>query len=394
MNNRTIPVFYACDDTFVKYTIVSISSLIKNASRDFDYRIYILHTSISDRMKSELEKLQTNNVTISFVNVESRLAAISESMPIRDYYSKTTYYRLFIAEAFPGYDKAVYIDSDTVVQGDISELYKTDLGDSYVGACHEQAMVQVDEYGTYAERVVGISRHEFFNAGILLINCRAFREKRILEQFVRLLGEYNFVVTQDEDYLNIICRDRVVWLDQRWNTEVFGEIGYPTKEANIIHYIMTSKPWHYADCRHADIFWGYAKDTSVYGEIKAELDAYTDEQRKNDEQICENLMKLAIKETNREDNYLNRLNSTVRSADRVAIVKKIEEYESAGKFDIDAEDDPPSRTLMPDEIKYVKKGIFSRIKTAVAFGAARLFARKLMRRGELIIKEIRGIEHF
>ena len=93
MSTKVIPIFYACDDNFVKYTIVSISSLIKNASRGFDYRIYILHTSISDKMKRELEKLQNESFTITFVNVESRLERISEQRPIRDYYSKTTYYR-------------------------------------------------------------------------------------------------------------------------------------------------------------------------------------------------------------------------------------------------------------------------------------------------------------
>ena len=128
-------------------------------------------------------------------------------------------------------------------------------------------MVQVDEYGTYVERVLGVSRYEYFNAGVLLINCRAFREERVLDKFIALLGVYNFAVTQDEDYLNLICKDKVYWLDQKWNTEIFGEIPYPISEACVLHYIMTSKPWHYRDCRHGDIFWDYAGRTSVYGEI-------------------------------------------------------------------------------------------------------------------------------
>ena len=394
MNTKTIPIFYACDDNFVKYTIVSISSMIKNASTDHRYRIYILHTEISDEMKRELIKLENGNFTISFINLGSELESISHRFPLRDYYSKTTYYRMFIAETFPEYDKAIYIDSDTVVQGDISELYKTDLKDNYVAACHEQAMIQVDEYGTYAERVVGISRYNFFNAGILLINCREFRSKRLLDKFIKLLGEYDFVVTQDEDYLNLICKDRVLWLDQRWNTEVYGNIAYPIEEAKIIHYIMTSKPWHYPDCQYADIFWSYAADTSVCSKIREELESYTDYERENDIKICDNLLKLAVAETNREDNYLNRINSTVRSLDRVEVLKKIEEYEKAGTFDIDVESDPPSRMLMPEEINYIKKGVWDKIKTAIAFGSARLFVRRLVSKKELIVKEIRGIEHF
>lgn len=393
MIRKTVPVFYACDDRFVKYTIVSLASMIANARRDLDYRVYVLYSDLSDERKSELKKLENENFSISFVNMSQRLESIEKKLPIRDYYSKTTYYRIFIPEIFESYDKVIYVDSDTVVTGDVAQLYETELSDNYVAACHEQAMVQVDEYGTYAERAVGISRHEFFNAGVLLINCKRFREKSLTDRFIDLLGEYDFKVTQDEDYLNVLCRDRVLWLDQRWNTEVFGEIEYPIEEAKIIHYIMTSKPWHYPDCRHADIFWGYAKDTSVYGEIKAELDAYTDEQRKNDEQICENLMKLAVKETDREDNYLNRINSA-RACDRIAVLEKIALYEKHGTFDVDAEDDPPSRTLMPDEIDYLDNGIIKKIKTAFSFAAARLFVKRLVSKKELIVKEIRGIENF
>lgn len=394
MNRKIIPIFYACDNSFVKYTAVSLSSMIKNASDNYYYRIYILHNDISESGKAELLRLENSRFSITFINMNRRLEDIEKKLPIRDYYSKTTYYRIFIPEIFEGYDKVIYIDSDTVVTGDISELYETELGDSYVAACHEQVMIQVDEFGTYAEKTVGISRYEFFNAGVLLINCRKFREKSILKKFISLLNEYDFRVTQDEDYLNVLCKDRVLWLDQRWNTEVFGDIGYPIEEAKILHYIMTSKPWHYPTCSHADIFWRYAEDTSVYAEIQNELAAYTDAERENDIRICENLKVLALEEIDREDNYIKRVNSSQRSPDRVAVLNKISSYEKNGTFDVDAEDDPPSRTLMPDEINYLENGIFKRIKTAFAFAAARLFVRRLVSKKELIVKEIRGIEYF
>ena len=141
MNKQIIPVFYACDDAFVKYTIVSLYSMIQNASRDFHYIIYILHTEISDEMKQKVYKLANDCFEIQFVDVTNYLKSISDKLPLRDYYSKTTYYRLFIAEMFTEYSKAIYIDSDTIVQGDISKLYLIDIKDAYVGACHEQAMI-------------------------------------------------------------------------------------------------------------------------------------------------------------------------------------------------------------------------------------------------------------
>ena len=394
MNNPIIPIFYACDDNFLKFTVVSIRSIIDNASKDYKYRFYILHSGISEDNKAIAYELADGDNEIIFTDVADYLYTISDKLPIRDYYSKTTYYRLFIAEMFPEYDKAIYIDSDTIVLGDMSELYGTDIGDNYLGACHEQAMIQVDEFGTYAESVVGVSRYNFFNAGVLLINCDQFRLHFVLDKFVRYLHEYNFVVTQDEDYLNLICKDHIYWLDGRWNTEVFGEIGYDIGEAKVIHYIMTSKPWHYADCRYGEFFWDYAKRTGVYGEIAEVLRAYTDEQKERDRISAERLLQLAIEETNREDNFQKRMNEAKRAQDRVAILKKIEEYEREGRFDEDVEDDPPSRELLPDEIEYVRKTATERLKTKFAYMIARRFVYNLIDDKKLIIKEIKGLEHF
>lgn len=394
MDKQIIPIFYACDDTFVKYTIVSLHSIIANASKEYQYHVYVLHTGITEGMMQRLYALANDNFTVSFEDVTNYMQSISDKLPIRDYYSKTTYYRLFIAEMFPEYTKAIYIDSDTVVQGDISKLYHTDIGDSYLGACHEQAMVQVDEYGTYVEKVIGISRHNFFNAGVLLINCEQFRLRAVLDKFIEYLHIYNFVVTQDEDYLNLICKDHVYWLDQRWNTEIFGEIPYPIEEACVLHYIMTSKPWHYADCRHGDIFWKYAKETSVYEEILAIQEAYTDAERERDRISCDKLLALAVSETNREDNFLNRINKEKRAPDRVAIVQKIEEFEKNGRFDEDVEDDPPGKVLMPDDIEYIRKSAAEKVKTATAYKMARAFVDDLLKDKKLIIKEIKGLEHF
>ena len=51
-----------------------------------------------------------------------------------------------------------------------------------------------------------------------------------------------------------------------------------------------------------------------------------------------------------------------RAADRLAVLEKIAEYERAGKFDIDVEDDPESRVLLPDEIEYLNKGVCGAVK--------------------------------
>ncbi len=395
MNNRVVPIFFACDDNFVKYTIVSLRSIIDNASKDYQYEVHVLHTNISERMQKEVLKLKNENFNIEFNNVSDYLRSINDKLPLRDYYSKTTYFRLFISEMFPNYNKAIYIDSDTVVLGDISELYNHELGENYVGACNEQAMIQVDTYGEYVEKVVGVSRYQFFNAGLLLINCNQFRKQNILDKFIMLLNEYNFVVTQDEDYLNLLCKDHVLWIEQCWNTEVFGTLPVTEDKIKMLHYIMVSKPWHFEDCRLKEYFFKYAKKTDVYDEILDVLKSYTSEQRRNDIDSCDRLLQLAKNEIAREDNYLNRIikkNDSHR--ERLAIKIKIASYEREGRFDEDVENDPPSKELKPEDIDYLKRGPIKALKSKISFYLARKFLNKQIKEKKFSVKEIKGIENF
>ncbi len=389
-----INIFYACDSNFVKYAMVSIKSLIDNADKGRKYHIHILSASdVSEDTKEKFSVFKSKNTEITFESAEKELLYFQESLPIRDYYTKTTYFRLFIADMYPELDKAIYIDSDTVVLGNIAELYDTDIGDNSIGACHEQVMLQTEEYGRYVEEVCGIDRELFFNAGVLLINCVMFRERRIAQKFTELLYDYNFVVTQDEDYLNVLCQDRVFWLDSSWNTEVFGTLPCPEEKINIIHYIMVSKPWHYHDCRLKEYFWKYAALTPVYDEIENELKSYTDEQKEKDRISGENLLKLAVKETEREDAYFKTVRKK-RAGDRERVLEKIKKMESEGIYDVDAEDDPPTKTLYPDQIDYLREKRISKIKTKISFAVAKIFVDRLVKDKKLIIKDILGIENW
>lgn len=390
---KTVPIFYACDDAFIKYTIVSITSMKQNASREFFYDIHILSTTASEEMKARALALADDDFSVTFDDVTAQLDSLTADLPIRDYYSKTTYYRFFIAEMFKNIDKAIYIDSDTVVLGDISELYMQNIDSYLLGAAHEQAMVQVNEYGTYVEQNLGIDRNNYFNAGVMLINCRRFREERVLERFLKLLPMYNFVVTQDEDYLNVICRDKVYFIDGRWNTEMIGEIPYPEEEYKIIHYIMISKPWHYRDCRCGHIFWKYAELTDVYSDIQKELELYTDEERARDIASCDRLLETAVRETYRDNKFVDVMIKNGCSEYRRGVLEKIESYERQGIFDKDAEDDPETKPILPGEVDYCQRKLSERIWARIAFRRAQKYLKKILSDGGMVVDGINGIEN-
>lgn len=386
-----IPVFYACDDAFVKYTVVSMKSILLSGDKDCYYKFHILNAGVSDEMRAAVMSVLEENLEAVFNDVSDYLTALSKSLPLRDYYSKTTYFRMFIADMFKEYDKVIYIDSDTIVKKDISELYFTDLKDDYVGAVAEKVMADTDVYGTYVEKVLGINRHFYFNAGVLLINTKAFRDNDLLKKFSELLNFYDFKVTQDEDYLNVLCKDRITYLDPKWNSEIYFGLPTTEEEVAIFHYIMVSKPWHYKDCPYGEYFWNVAKLTPVYADILKIADSYTDGERERDRLCCENLAKLAQSEIDKEDGYLNLVRKK-QAADRIEVLKKIDEYERTGKFDLDVEDDPPTKPLS-GKVDYARKKLINKIKAKYAFSKARKFLNAIIKDKKMIVKSIEGIEN-
>lgn len=396
MNRNTIiPIFFACDNQYTKYTMVAMKSMIENASKEYTYHMHILHTDVSAAMQERVKELENANTRIYFDDVTERLAKLDGELPVRDYYSHTTYYRLFIPDMYPQYDKAIYIDSDTITIGDISKLYEQNIDGYYVAGVRDQVVIQDETFGEYVEKVLGLDRHAYFNAGMLLMNCKVFREENLLQKFIQLLNTYTFVVAQDQDYLNIICKDEVLWLDASWNTEVFGELPCKEEDIQILHYNMASKPWHYEGFRLSEHFWKYAQMTSFYEQIRQELVDYTEEDKAKDRYSGEHLLELALREIQNENNYLNMMKkSNQQSAERLEILERIARLEREGHFDIDVENDPPSRTLMPAEVEYIHKTLGAKLRNRYAHKMGRWFMNMLIRRKQMIIKDVVGIENF
>lgn len=390
-----IPIFFACDDSYVKYTMVAIRSLIDNSSIDNYYHIFLLSTDISEVNKAILESMETRNVSIEVVDVTAELKKISSRLSVRDYYSLTTYYRIFIADMFPEFDKVLYLDSDIVLLNDVAELYNYNLGDNYVGAVQDYLVAHTEIFGDYVENVLGISRSAYFNAGVLLINSKAFRKQNMKSKFTELLEMYTFVVAQDQDYLNILCQNKVLWVNSKWNFQMSEPEAKNIEKKGLIHYNFAEKPWHFEDGKYAEYFWDYAADTHYYNELRVGLETYTKDDMEKDFSSGEHLLKLAQQEIENENNYLNLyVGTNQRKITRQDIIEKIKQYEREGRFDEDVEDDPPGRVLMPNEIDYLDNSIKKKLQRRYAYKIARWFMRLLIRNKQLIIKEIRGIENY
>lgn len=391
-NSEIIPIFFAIDDTYTSFLAVAIKSLLENASKNYNYCIKVLHTNVEEEHIKQIKKFECENVNIEFVDLSYYIEKVKDKLYTRDYYTNTTYFRLFLPELYPQYTKALYLDSDIIVLGDISELYNTDMGTNLVSAVPDDIIQKSKVFQDYSELVVGVSKYQhYFNAGVLLMNLDELRKYDFQNKFIYLLETIKFSVAQDQDYLNRLCKGRVTLISHDWNVMPHVNDETLPEDIKLIHYNFAYKPWHFEDVKYNEYFWEYAKKTKFYNEILKIKDSYTEEQKFKDREAERNLVELAIKEIECVGD--DRLNRIERSQDRLNVLKKIEELEANGIFDVDVEDDPPTIPLTPENVDYLKKKSYSKVKNKVANNIGRWFLRSLIKNNKLIIKEIKGLEN-
>lgn len=297
--NNEIPIFFAVDDGYIPFLAVAMQSLIDNSSKENHYIIKILHTDISEESKNNIYKYKRENVDIEFVDLNYYVEKIADKLYTRDYYSNTTYFRLFIPELYPQYDKALYLDSDIVILADIAELYNTDMGNNLVAAAPDDIIQKNKVFQDYAELVVGVAKYQnYFNAGVLLMNLDELRKFRFQEKFMYLLENVKFSVAQDQDYLNRLCKGRVHLLSVAWDRMPIPTDEIKEEDIKLLHFNFACKPWHFEDVLYKEYFWKYAEKTEYIDLINKNKEEYTEEERFRDKESEKALRELAQKENN------------------------------------------------------------------------------------------------
>lgn len=301
---KEIPIFTATDDNYVPFLAVALQSMLDNASNNYNYSIKILNTGVSDENIKKIKKYEKENVNIEFVDVKKALDEVSLRLHTCIYYTQTTYYRLFISSLYPQYDKVLYIDCDVVVRGDISKLYNINIGDNLVGATTDQFVMSLPYIHPYMTKCLGLNKvSDYFNAGVLIMNLKQFREQHFEEQFVDLLARYKFVV-QDQDYLNVICKDKVYYINSSWD-KMPSSPDTDVSKVNLIHYNLIWKPWHADNIPYGDEFWKYVDKTEYAECIHNIKDNYTKEQYQKDVEGFNGFMDVIAKEAENPNNYYN-----------------------------------------------------------------------------------------
>lgn len=303
----TVPVFYSISDDFTKYAAVSLHSLVKHANPDTDYTVYFLNQDLSLEHQADLRELASKNVHVKFFQIDEDLVAPiknrKENYLRGDFFTMSIFYRLFIPDLFPQYDKAIYIDSDTIINDDIGKLYNVDLGNNLFAACTDSSIQYVEKMVKYIRDVLDLDPKKYINSGMLVMNAEAFRKENFIDHFMDLLEKYHFdCIAPDQDYLNEIGEGRILHLDGTWDA-MPNENTAPLENPSLIHYNLFFKPWHFKGVQYENYFWKNAQETKFYNELKAELDNYTDQNRNQDRQKLNKMLEKEDKTINDPHNW-------------------------------------------------------------------------------------------
>ena len=282
-----VPVVFAADDNYVSQLTTTVYSAMKNADPSYFYDVAVLQRNIAWDKQERLRDFfkQFPNMSLRFTNVERELSGHDLSTN-NAHISIETYYRFLIQKLLPFYDKVLYLDSDIVINGDIAKLYNTDLQGKLLGAIRDidflaNLNVKHGKRMGYAKNVLKMKNpYDYFQAGVLVLNTKAMRERYTIRQWLTYASNPAFIYN-DQDVLNAHCEGEVLYLPWEWNVvhDCGGRVGnlfvqapndiydaYMRSRNNpqIIHYAGFQKPWTDPDCDFASIYWRYARETPFY----------------------------------------------------------------------------------------------------------------------------------
>ncbi len=291
----TIPIFYAVDNHYAPYLAVSLQSLMANADPSNTYQIIIMAEDLSKANRVKLQSLVTTSrfhLTFKQINPALLTEITDTDNKLRmDYFTFTIYFRLFIADLFPQYDKAVYLDADTVVLDDISHLYSTPIGDNLIAAATDPTIAGKPVTAAYATNAIGVAADHYINSGVLVMNLHALRAIQFSSVFLNLLNTYHVTcLAPDQDYLNAMCQQRTALLDPSWNVQMETR---PSTHQSLIHFNLFAKPWHYTNVANESYFWNYAKQTPYYAEMRTSLLTYSETARAADKINFQRILRVA-----------------------------------------------------------------------------------------------------
>ena len=244
-------VVFAGDYAYIRQIETALKSICRHNS---NLKIYILNQDIPQewfsRLKIYLQEIGGDLIDCKLIGQQFKMNW-SNKLP---HINHMTFARYFIPD-FVTEDKVLYLDSDLIVTGDLTDLFELDLGENYLGAARSC-------FGA------GVG----FNAGVLLLNNKKWKSETIRQKLIELTEkEHENVKEGDQSILNMLFKDQYSLLEDKYNFQIGFDAGAAEKNhafifeipltpsPKILHYISPDKPWkQFSVGRLREEWWKYS----------------------------------------------------------------------------------------------------------------------------------------
>ncbi len=256
-------IVFCTDNGFVPGTAVAMRSIADHARTDRNYDLIVLHSRVDRELQDKVEHMfdGESNISVRFFDVSNIVSGTGFYTGNRATLTGEAYYRLFIPWVLSeNYDKALYLDGDMLIMGDITELTDMELTDELIAAVRDywgicNCYIPGDKMRPYREKIGIKNMDEFVISATILFNLKKFREAYTLKYVLGLIGSSRWK-QHDQDVLNILCMGRIKFLSPRWGyvRDYGNEVYLPAylkehldvvKNDHVIHHFAgyDRKPW-------------------------------------------------------------------------------------------------------------------------------------------------------
>ena len=263
-------IAYAPDDKYINQTIVSMVSAIES-NKEHEIEFIIIYSKLSEKNINKLNSI--NGCKLRLLQVDE---TIFTSLPLSHWVTVQAWFRIKLPDMCKDLDKILYLDCDTLILGNLEELFNTNLEGKYFAGVKD--VWGVDKYC----KRLNMQSRVYVNSGMLLFNAKYCREENFFEKIVEFAtNNAKIIEFCDQDSINKIGDEKKVVLHPKFNfMDTWWRGGYyefegqeeqeyfEAKENPVIAHLTGLKP-AFKGCGNIlkERWWEYAKLTNIYNEL-------------------------------------------------------------------------------------------------------------------------------
>jgi len=283
-------VVTAIDDNYLLPLIVMAFSAKKNCDSAFEIVVGY------DPEKLSVASRETISKCFAILEIPLQLKSFTLKADFRDnnHITATTFVRFLMFDSFDG--SVLWLDVDLICLPKWDQVFTEfapDMQSTLIFGAREYLAVPGEKTASPNNLAMQAMGKDYFNAGVLLINCDLWKTNNIPNTWPYLLSNYDRLGFQfsDQCIINYSCVNHYKNLPSKYNALAPNQVRYRTDDPRILHFAGGFKPWQFTRVSPRVFFSGLVRsDIYKYLDIQKEAIAYL---KASDEKTSSILLRIA-----------------------------------------------------------------------------------------------------